>query len=627
MNLSDFHFIRPFWLLALIPAIVLAVLLLRSKLRRGVWSSVCDAALLPYVLQEKTGTASRWPLAIGTLAALLAIVALAGPTWQRLPTPVFRNASALVLALDLSRSMDAEDVKPSRLIRARYKIADILKQRKDGQTALLVYAGDAFTVTPLTEDIETIASQLSALTTDIMPSQGSNTALVLAKAADLFKQAGQQQGQIVLITDGVDAGQMQAGINALDSFQLSVLGVGTADGAPIPLANGGGFMKDPQGTIVIPKLNVAELRELAQAGHGVYQTITANDADIQTLLATVNKPVQQQGQGKENKDYRLEVWNDQGPWLLIAVLPLAALLFRKGVLCLALLLLLPLPKNSYAFEWQDLWQTKDQQAQQAYRNKQFEDAANLFENPEWQAAANYKAGAYNKAIEKAPPESGDGLYNQGNALAQAGKLEEAIKAYEKALAKNPDNVDAKYNKELVEKELEKQKKQQEQQQQQKDNKPDDKEKSQQDENKDKGQKGKEGNGDKEGESSDQADNNQKPEQKPERPGNEQGAEQPQDSAENKAQEQKSDAQQTKEQKSEAQKAEEQKAAAQQQAGQQDKDDNKAKEASAAEALSAEQQQANEQWLNRIPDDPSGLLKRKFKYQYGQRNRQTTGDEW
>ncbi len=611
MNLGDFHFIRPYGLLAAIPAIALVVLLLRSKLRIGVWSSVCDAALLPYVLQEKTGTASRWPLTIGALATLLAIVALAGPSWQRLPAPVFRNASALVIALDLSRSMDAEDVKPSRLIRARYKIADILKQRKDGQTALLVYAGDAFTVTPLTDDTATIDSQLPALTTDIMPSQGSNTSLALAKAVDLFKQAGLQQGQIILVTDGVEPGVLPP----LEGFQLSVLGVGTAEGAPIPLANGSGFMKDKQGTIVIPKLNVADLRGLADAGHGVYQTITANDADIETLLATLNKPVQQEG--TEQNDFRLELWDDQGPWLLMAVLPLAALLFRKGVLCFALLLLLPLPKNSYAFEWQDLWQTKDQQAQQAYQNNRFEQAATLFDSPEWKSAAHYKAGAYDKALENAPAESGNDLYNQGNALAQSGKLEEAITAYEKALAKNPDNEDAKYNKGLVEEELEKQKKQQEQQQQ-KDDQAKAKENPPQDGNKDNGQK------DEEGESSDQADNNQKPEQKPERPGGQQDAGQPQDSDENQAQQQKQDGQQAK-----GQETEEQKAAAQQQQTEQNKDGNKPKDAAAtaADALTAEQQQANEQWLKRIPDDPSGLLKRKFKYQYGQRKRETTGDNW
>ena len=163
--------------------------------------------------------------------------------------------------------------------------------------------------------------------------------------------------------------------------------MGTADGAPIALPEGG-FLKDEQGTIVIPKLNASDLAKLAQAGKGVYQTITANDADIQTLLSALDKPVQQEG--KENKNLLLDQWEDKGPWVLLLVLPLAALSFRKGLLCFAFLLLLPLPKNSYAFEWQDLWQSKDQQAQQAYKNNQFEQAAKLFENPDWKAAAYYK---------------------------------------------------------------------------------------------------------------------------------------------------------------------------------------------------------------------------------------------
>ena len=490
MNLAEFHFIRPYWLLAIIPYVVIVSLMLRNKLSQGNWSAVCDAELLPYLLQEKAVNQSRWPLTTGAIAALLVIVALAGPTWQRVPSPVFRNESALVIALDLSRSMDAEDIKPSRLIRARYKIADILKQRKDGQTALLVYSGDAFTVTPLTDDTETIDSQLSALTTDIMPSEGSNTELVLEKAVELFKQAGLQKGQILLVTDDVNVDKTLPAVKALDGYTLSILGVGTADGAPIALPEGG-FLKDEQGTIVIPKLNAGDLAELAQAGKGVYQTITANDADIQTLLAAVDKPLQQQG--KENKNLLLDQWEDKGPWLLLLVLPLAALSFRKGLLCFALLLLLPLPKNSYAFEWQDLWQSKDQQAQQAYKNNQFEQAAKLFENPDWKAAAHYKAGEYDKSLENLKNnQTALGAYNQGNALAQSGQLEQAIKAYEKALTLNPDDDDAKYNKELVEKELEKQKQEQQQQQEDKQQQQDNKQDDKQQQSKQDSQQGKEG---------------------------------------------------------------------------------------------------------------------------------------
>jgi len=594
MNIAEFHFIRPYWLLALIPYLALLVVMLRNKLGQGNWSAVCDAALLPYLLQQKAVNQSRWPITTGAVAALLAIIALAGPTWERLPSPVFRNDSALVIALDLSRSMDATDIKPSRLVMARYKIADILKQRKDGQTALLVYAGDAFTVTPLTDDTETIDSQLSALNTDIMPSQGSDVGLALEKAAELFKQSGLQKGQILLVTDGVDADKTMAAVKTLDKYQLSILGVGTDDGAPVAVPEGG-FLKDEQGNIVVPKLNSSELAKLAKAGNGIYETITANNSDIQAVLANVDRSVQQQG--KQNDNLVLDQWAEKGPWLLLLVLPLAALTFRKGLLCVALLLILPLPKNSYALDWQDLWQTKDQQAQQAYKQQDYAKAAEQFENPDWKAAAHYKVGEYDKALESLKnSKSENSAYNLGNALAKAGQLEEAVKAYEKALAANPDNADAKHNKEVVEKELEKQDQKQDDKQQSKDD-------SQQ--NKDKEQSEKSGE-----QQPDQNNNEEKPEQKPEqKPSDKQSDEkQQQDQAEQK--------------KPEAEKP---------QQAEQGKDEAKQqeKEQAPVEAEpSDEQKQANEQWLKRIPDDPAGLLKRKFKYQYGQRGRQeSNADGW
>ncbi|MEF3073455.1 VWA domain-containing protein [Methylobacter sp. Wu1] len=589
MNLAEFHFIRPYWLLALIPFGVMLVLMLRSKLRQGNWSAVCDTALLPYLLQEKAVGQSRWPLAAGAVGALLAIIALAGPTWERQPAPVFRNDSALVIALDLSLSMDAADIKPSRLTRARYKIADILKQRKDGQTALLVYAGDAFTVTPLTDDTDTIASQLEALNTNIMPSQGSNTAMVLEKALELFRQAGLQKGQLLLVTDGVAVDETLPAVKSLGSYRLSILGVGTAEGAPIALPDGG-FLKDEQGDIVVTKLNADELAKLAQAGHGIFQSITADDSDIDTLLAALDKPVRQQG--AEKKKGSLDQWQDMGPWLLLLVLPLAALTFRKGLLCWALLLLAPLPKNSYALDWQDLWRTKDQQAQQAFQQGDYEKAAQLFESPDWKAAAHYKSGKYNEALASlSNTGTADSFYNQGNALAKTGQLAEALKAYEQALKINPDDKDAQYNKEIVEKALKEQK--QNQQQQQDDKQQQSKDDSQQ--KKDRDQSDQSGDQQKQGNESDQQPSDKQQQSKDQQ-------------QQNKPEQKQQDAEKS------------------QQPGQQQKDDAQQQAAQQSEQLPAEAKderaQANEQWLNRIPDDPAGLLKRKFLYQYGERERQS-----
>jgi Ca-activated chloride channel family protein len=604
MSLSEFHFIRPYWLLALMPAAAVLVLLLRNKLSRGNWAAVCDAALLPYLLQEKAANTSRKSLLLGAIMAFLAILALAGPTFQRLPAPVFRNESALVIALDLSRSMDAEDIKPSRLIRARYKIADLLQRRKDGQTALLVFAGDAFTVTPLTDDTETIASQLEALTTDIMPAQGNQAETALNLAVQLLQQAGLPKGEILLITDGVETDAALAAAKRLNDYSLSVLGVGTAEGAPIAQPNGG-FLKDEDGAIVVPKLNQEQLAALAGKGGGVYQTLTADDGDIEKVLADLNTAAPD-AKGHSENQLLIDLWDDLGPWIVLALLPLAAFSFRRGVLCITFMLLLPLPENSYALEWQDWWQTKDQQAAQAFAQQQYDQAAELFEQPDWKAAAQYRA-AKPQTGELPTPKSATGFYNQGNVLAKSGRFEEAIAAYDKSLAIAPNNEDAKYNKKLVEEELKKQKQQQQQQNQQQSQKQQDSE-----------------NDRKQGEQNsqqDQSGSGQKPEQKDENSAPQNGDSKPEKSETGEQKEpEKADAPKKQEEEPQAQESSAQKE------GEKKPDPSKQNEAPAQAAQSTDETvQANEQWLNRIPDDPGGLLKRKFKYQYGQR-RQRSGTQ-
>ncbi len=598
MNFSEFHFIRPYWLLAFLPLGVLIFLSVKNKLQQGSWQAVCDPELLPFVLQEKDIQHSRLPLISSSLAAVLCIIAVAGPTWQRLPTPVFRNAAALVIALDLSRSMDATDIKPSRLARARYKIADLLKKRKDGQTALLVYANSAFTVTPLTNDTETINSQLWALSSDIMPAQGSNSAAGIQLAEQLFKNAGLQKGQILLVTDDEKIEMSIAQADLSSAYQLSILAVGTKEGAPITLAQGG-FLKDASGNIVVPKLNSRALQKAALASGGIYQQITASDKDIDRLSAHFDQTAQRSA-ATEN-DLLLESWVEAGVWLLFPILFLSAFSFRRGLLSLLFIFLLPIPKNSYALEWQDLWQTKEQQAQQQYLDGNFQQAAEQFTDPAWQAAAQYKATrkvSQDEAMQQATTDTG--FYNQGNVLAKSGQLEKAISSYEEALKLNPDNEDAKYNKDLVEK-------QQQKQQQDKDQKQGNKDPSE------------EQQGD-QGENSEQQDQQgEQSEDQSEQQQSENSQEQEQQDSEQKE----SSAEEENEKKSEQQNSTE---------AEPEKKENEteAESASPSEAgeQQSEQQQENEFLLNSIPDDPSGLLKRKFKYQYGrQQQRQNSLEQW
>ena len=175
-----------------------------------------------------------------------------------------------MLVLDLSASMNAQDVLPSRLARARFKVLDILGRRRDGQTGLVVFAHDAFALSPLTNDANTLAALVPVLNTNLMPGQGSQLAKGLRLADELLFRAKATGGEIIVVGDGV--ANLDAATDAARTLRrrgrtISVIGIGTLSGAPVPLPHGG-FLKDADGTIVVPKLEVENLTALASAGGG-----------------------------------------------------------------------------------------------------------------------------------------------------------------------------------------------------------------------------------------------------------------------------------------------------------------------------------------------------------------------
>ncbi|RTZ75855.1 MAG: hypothetical protein DSZ02_02465, partial [Gammaproteobacteria bacterium] len=456
MNWQAFHFIRPWWLLALIPLAWGLWRLWRRSGNGSAWRKVVAPELLPHLLLDAEGGGRRWPLVLAALGFTMAILAQAGPTWEKLPQPVYSSQSALVILFDLSRSMDARDVKPSRLARARFKVEDILSHRREGETALIAFAGAPFTVVPLTDDVKTIHSQLPALNTDLMPVQGSNVAAAIEKAQALLQQAGRTRGQILLVGDGVngDAAQRAAAKARKAGYRVSVLAVGTEAGAPIPTRRG--VLKDAQGNIVVARLDVAALKAVARAGGGTFTRISLDDSDLKALGLLDQEPVQLHQLSKS--DNEVARWRDFGPWLLLAVLPLAALAFRRGVLMVVFVgLLLPLPPQAEAGWWKDLWYRPDQQGQQLLERQEAEQAAQRFRDPDWKASALYRAGDYEEAGRLWSQGKGaQERYNLGNALAREGKFKEAIEAYEQALKLDPGLEDAKANKALLEELLKKQ---------------------------------------------------------------------------------------------------------------------------------------------------------------------------
>lgn len=586
-----FHFLRPQWFLALLPlALVIWLLFFRKQGSRG-WEAVCDERLLPHILIRKPGRARRASLALTALGGLLAVAALAGPAWEKLPQPVFTARDALVIALDLTRSMDAGDVSPSRLERARFKIRDLIEKRSEGQTALLVYAGEAFVVTPLTDDVETIKSQLHALEPDIMPALGNRPDKAVDLSMDLLRQAGRRQGHLLLITDEAEVEATEESVGSLrdEGYRLSILGVGTSHGVPVPLPDGG-FLKGRNGEIVIPVLDEKPLRQLAALGGGRYVRLTKDDSDVALLTDYFSGA--NDGDEQVATELEADVWREQGPWLVLCLLPLAALLFRRGVLAF---LLVVGPGAVDALDWDSLWLRNDQQGRRAMEAQNYEQAAELFEDPAWKSSAQYRAGNYQGALEAL-----EGLndienhYNRGNSLARLGRYPEALAAYDKALAEAPDHADAQFNKELVERELERQQAQQQQQQGQKQEENKDNQQAQEDEGQATASEG-------------QAEQRQEP-----RP--EQGQEEPRQSEQGQETERQSEKQPTQQQ-------EAQQSPGRQQAEQDDR------QLARNESLTPdEEQQAVEQWLRRIPDDPSGLLRRKFLHQYQQRRYQIDEDE-
>jgi len=589
---AEFHWLRPEWLYAIPLLLVLAVLLARGKLGSGNWQSVIDPALMPYVLSRDPGrgTDHRWWL-MG-LGGVIAITALAGPAWNRIEQPVFRAEQALVVALDLSRSMDAQDVAPSRLQRAKLKILDMLDRRQSGQTALVVYSANAFTVTPLTTDVDTIAALVNSLDTDIMPSRGSYPEVAISKGVQLLDQAKVGFGEVMLVTDGGSSPAATKAARALQEsgYTLSVLGVGTPEGAPIPRVTGG-FVTDNRGQIAVPRLEERGLRDLASSGAGRYARISADDRDLDVLLSG---EVDGASMALGDDSLATDSWSEEGPWLLLLLLPLAALAFRRGWVLVVLIFVMPLPQPAYAASWSDLWLNKDQQGKRELEAGNASDAAALFENPDWQAVADYRAGDFpGSAKVFGDNEDSRNLYNLANAMALQGEFESAIDSYEQVLELDPNNKDAAYNLEVV-----KAAKQEQDEQQQ--NQGDDQQSTE--------------NPGGEGE---QSESDEQSEQQ-----GEEGESQSESDAEQSDSSQDGDEQMSEED-MRALQEELQRAAEEAQPGEEPQ---QLSEAELAEMRQQqEQEQAMEQWLRRIPDDPGGLLRRKFRHQYQRSGKDQDGN--
>ncbi len=560
------QWLRPAWLIVLPLLAWLLWKLWHRQKRAGRWQMILPPSFHAVLLGGGNGRDSKLPwIALG-LAWLLSVLALVGPSWQRLEETRQRPADPLVILLELTPQMLAEDVAPTRLEQARRKILDLLEHRRDSQTAIIVYAGSAHTLVPLSDDLATSRNLLEALDPSIMPQTGQRADLAVRKGLALLAQAGLGQGRLLLVGSSLSPQEREAIKQALgrQGPSLLMLGIGSAQGAPVRQANGE-FLKDDQGGILLPRLDSASLRAFISSTGGRYRNARIDDLDLRGLRLFENpKSLRDDGQ-----TLQLDSWADQGYWLLLPLLLLAACAGRRGWLfCLPLLLVLPQP--SYAFEFNDLWLRPDQQGQRLLEQQRPNEAAEHFQDRQWKGLALYEAGDYEAAARLfAQGNSAADHYNRGNALARSGELEAALDAYEQALERQPELQPALSNKALVEQLL------QQRQAEQPEQPPEQNQQS---------------------DANAQTDSNSSA-QNSQDPASEKPAQQPSDAH-------KDDSNSSEQAQTLANNGD-------------DEETTRPPQRPLDSTLDAEQRQALEQWLRQIPDNPAELLRRKFWYEQQQ----------
>ena len=619
--MSEFHFIRPLWLLALLALPLLVWLIKRLQISSSGWTSVLPPHLANNMIEQGASAKGRslWP---ALLMYALVITALAGPTWQKLPQPVYQVERGSVIVMDMSYSMYSTDLSPNRLTRARYKATDLLDHINEGDVGLIAYAGDAFTISPLTQDINNIKLLLPSLSPDLMPAWGSNPLAALELAHQMLANAGHIEGDIYWFTDGIDNEDIQdlSQWSTEHQHTVNILGIGTTEGAPIKLPNGE-LMKDDRGAIVIPKLTDSLLYGVAGKSGGLYQTMRIDNGDINQLVAN-QRLAEQEQETSELSSSELEtgdLWQEAGPYLLIGVLVLLLPYFRRGLLLsiVALVFILPTEK-AMALDWQSLWKTKDQQGQQAFNNQDFEKAAKAFNDPMWKGSSLYKSGDYQGAAEAfSQLNTAEGFYNQGNALAKAQQLDEALAAYQKALELAPEHSDAQANKQL----LEQLKQQQEQQQNQQNS--DQSQDNQQNSEQNQQQSDEQQNGDSSGQSQQNEQESADSQQSQQGQNSQSEQNQQSDSQQQNDQQQQNDGQ-ANEQQNQASKQQAQ-ANEQEQLESQDNDGEQQAVTASEQASNQEQAQKHQQLLKKVTDDPYLLLRNKMQLEYQKRRQEGTNN--
>ena len=522
-----------FFLWGLLP---LAGLLVYGIFRhKKILARYANASIFDHILPGFSYGTKWLKLILAVLATGFAVVALAGPLagyrWEK----TTQKGVDIMIALDCSRSMLAQDVSPTRLTRAKREIIDLTRLMHSDRAGLVAFSGAAVLQCPLTLDYNAFGIFLDALDPDYLPVGGTDLTAALETCYNGFDPASTAGKAVILITDGEDtAGDESALTKVVEKFakekvRIFAIGVGDPAGAPIP-AKGGGFKKDSTGNIILSKVDETMLKKITAMTQGRYVRSVAGDMDLEQIysgdiLGTMER--------KELTQGRKKVWEKRFQWALLpcVLLLLAELTFPQGpgrkrgakggrsLICLAIAMGLMAPGLARA----GFWTSPVKQGMQAWDNRQFQQAKKHFidaqlENPDDPrlyyniGAAAYAAGEYDlaesnfaQAVNAKDRElKHNALYNLANTHYRKNQLKKAIEDYQNLLKEFPDDTQAKENLAFVKKKLE-EKKQQQQNQQNNDQDKQNKDKSNEDQG---NQKQKDQNQDQQGKQ-DQKDQSQK----------------------------------------------------------------------------------------------------------------------
>ena len=452
---SSFQFLQPGWLLLLVPLWGFLWIYATGLRRASMWTWICDERLLQYMTggDQRVATAGRRPWIIGSVMTLC-ILALAAPSWSRHSYPAMESTSARVIALDLSRSMLVRDVRPDRYSHAVAAASEIIGDGYLGETGLVVFAGTAFVVAPLSRDETTLLAFVEAVHPDTMPLDGSNLAAAIAKAQELLTASVSGHGQILLVTAGDSAGEapVKAALEAASQGnRVSVLAVGSAAGGPA-LDTNGGLLRESSGEIRISRPDYESLRRITEAGNG--SLVISGVGNTGGDLVAARLDASQLVEAERHADESLREAANDGAWLVWLILPLALLLFRNNrpwMLVIAVMTITPFHGEAWSQDRQGLWKHPEKVAYRAYTSGDFSTSLEISADPMLLGSSFYRQEKFEKALEQfGKGSSADAIYNRANTLTQLQRYNEAIAAYERALEIDPGLLDASYNKRLLE---------------------------------------------------------------------------------------------------------------------------------------------------------------------------------